>query len=77
MSRELFPDELDTESGELVSEMSAAVGRLRQQAAAAFTAGYPRAATDTMGSAGGLAPNDPANGWVENVKMPPSSPTIR
>lgn len=40
MSRELLPDELDlTESGELVSAMSAAVGRLRQLAAAAFNPG--------------------------------------
>lgn len=40
MSRNLCPDELDlTESGELVSAMSEAVGRLRQQAAAAFYAG--------------------------------------
>ena len=39
MSRELLPDELDlTDSGELVSAMSAAVGRLRQLAAAAFNA---------------------------------------
>lgn len=40
MSRETGPDAPDlTESGELVSAMSAAVGRLRQQAAAAFDAG--------------------------------------
>ena len=40
MSREQRPDELDlTESNELVSAMSAAVGRLRQLAAAAFNAG--------------------------------------
>lgn len=40
MSREVSPDELDlTDSGELVSAMSTAVGRLRQLAAAAFDAG--------------------------------------
>ena len=40
MSRELHPDKLDlTESGELVSAMTAAVARLRQLAAAAFNAG--------------------------------------
>ncbi len=40
MNREPVPDELDlTTSGELVSAMSAAVGRLRQLAAAAFDAG--------------------------------------
>jgi hypothetical protein len=40
MNRDPVPDELDlTESGELVSVMSAAVGRLRQLAAAAFDAG--------------------------------------
>lgn len=40
MSRELGRDEVDlTESGEVVSAMSAAVGRLRQLAAAAFDAG--------------------------------------
>ena len=40
MSRERGPDEIDlTESGELVSTMSEAVGRLRLLAAAAFNAG--------------------------------------
>ena len=40
MSREQRPDELDlTESEELASAVSAAVGRLRQLAAAAFNAG--------------------------------------
>ena len=36
-----------------------------------------RAATETIGCAGGLAPNDPAKAWSENEKMPPSSPTMR
>lgn len=46
MSRETGPDDLDlTESGDLVSAMSAAVGRLRQQAAAAFDAGRSETTT--------------------------------
>ncbi len=40
MSRELRPDEVDLiEPAELVPAMAAAVGRLRQLAAAAFNAG--------------------------------------
>ena len=40
MSREMRPDAVDlTASGELVSAMSAAAGRLRQLATAAFNAG--------------------------------------
>jgi len=40
MSREPIPGEVDlTESGDVVSTMSAAVGRLRLLAAAAFNAG--------------------------------------
>lgn len=43
MSREPGPDELDLTEAELVSAMSAAVGRLRQLAAAAFDAGREEA----------------------------------
>lgn len=44
MSRELVAEEVDlTESGEVVSAMSAAVGRLRRLAAAAFNAGQQAA----------------------------------
>src|SRR5581483_1490441 len=35
------------------------------------------AATATMGWAGGLSPSDPAKGWSEKLKMPPSAPTMR
>lgn len=50
MGPEQRPDELDlTESAELAAAMTAAVGRLRQLAAAAFNAGWeeptPAAAT--------------------------------
>ena len=54
MSRELLPDELDlTDSGELVSAMSAAVGRLRQLAAAAFNAGSEEPTEITAAQQGG------------------------
>ena len=55
MSRELRPDEVDlTESAELVSAMAAAVGRLRQLAAAAFNAGREET-TEAAAQQGGEA----------------------
>lgn len=52
MSRELGPDELDlTSSDDVVGAMSAAVGRLRELAAAAFNAG--RAERKAAGSDSG------------------------
>ena len=58
MGWEQRPDELDlTDSGELVSAMSAAVGRLRQLAAAAFNAG-PEEPTEVAATQPG--PNRPA-----------------
>ena len=36
-----------------------------------------RAATDTIGAGGGLAPREPRKGLVEKSKMPPSAPTMR
>ena len=56
MSREVRPDEVDlTESGELVSAMSAAVGRLRQLAAAAFNAGREETTAVAAAQLGGEA----------------------
>ena len=36
-----------------------------------------RAATETIGLAGGLAPSEPVKGRSEKAKTPPSSATIR
>src|SRR5581483_4949928 len=36
-----------------------------------------RAATDTIGAAGGFAPREPRNGLVEKSKIPPSEATMR